>query len=264
MAEILQAKPVLILLVSVVLYFLVRNFVMTGLAWVLASVPRWSQNHRAYRVAYFQGQHQNEFMASLRSLIVDALLFVGFLQIPAVKFNPPTAIGFLLTYSLLFVFYEFWFYFTHRALHHPKLYFIHKQHHVAKVTSPFSALSFSVLERGIHFIGAFALPAWAASYWGFVCFEGVIAYTFVNFALNLLGHSNIEIYGPQFTNKFLSRIVAGTTFHSMHHARFNGHYGLFTSFLDRFFNTYFQDYPEVQKRAAMGQGLTKISERVVS
>src|SRR5690606_5712092 len=42
------------------------------------------------------------------------------------------------------------------------------------------------------------------------------------------------------------------TFHAMHHARYTGHYGLFTTVLDRVLGTAWDDTPEVQARAARG------------
>src|SRR2546427_5937141 len=47
---------------------------------------------------------------------------------------------------------------------------------------------------------------------------------------------------------------------SMHHARYTGHYGLFTTMLDRALGTYWDDYPEVHARAARGEGLHQRSE----
>jgi hypothetical protein len=41
----------------------------------------------------------------------------------------------------------------------------------------------------------------------------------------------------------------------MHHARYNGHFGLFTQVLDRVCHTVWRDYEKVQERAAHGQGL---------
>jgi sterol desaturase/sphingolipid hydroxylase (fatty acid hydroxylase superfamily) len=51
-------------------------------------------------------------------------------------------------------------------------------------------------------------------------------------------------------------------FHARHHARYQGHYGLFTVVLDRWFGTAFQDYPRVHALAREGQGLVRLGERL--
>ncbi|HWJ25042.1 MAG TPA: sterol desaturase family protein, partial [Flavisolibacter sp.] len=53
------------------------------------------------------------------------------------------------------------------------------------------------------------------------------------------------------------------TYHAMHHARYVKNYGLITSTLDRLFNTMWEDYDQVQSRAASEQPLNKLSERMV-
>ena len=65
----------------------------------------------------------------------------------------------VLTFAVMFVWFEIWFYVTHRLMHTRALYFIHKQHHVAKVTDPLAALSFSLAERAILITGALGFAA---------------------------------------------------------------------------------------------------------
>lgn len=261
MTEFAAANSFWLVLLAMAIYFLFRNSLITALTWLFVLKLMWSKKRRIYDVPFSPNQLKKEFYANIQSLLIDAAVFTAFMQIPWIHFNKNSSVNFFLTFSLLFVFFEAWFYFTHRLMHHPKVYFIHKQHHIAKVTSPFSAMSFSAAERFIHIIGAFIIPALLARYASFICFEGVLAYTFINYVFNILGHSNIELYSPSYPQSPLGKIGTGTAFHSLHHARYNGHYGLFTSVLDRWLKTYFIDYPEVQKRAATGHALSKLGER---
>ena len=51
------------------------------------------------------------------------------------------------------------------------------------------------------------------------------------------------------------------TFHGMHHARFNGNYGLFTRIPDRLFGTEWADYPALHARVAASGPLPSLATR---
>jgi Delta7-sterol 5-desaturase len=53
----------------------------------------------------------------------------------------------ILTFVIILLVDNAWFYFVHRLLHHPKLYkYIHAKHHKSIDTTPFTSLSFHWLE----------------------------------------------------------------------------------------------------------------------
>src|SRR5690606_3748048 len=172
--------------------------------------------------------------------------------------TPARTVG---SFLALATWFEIWFYATHRAMHHRRLYWLHAQHHVAKVTHPLTSLSFDVLERGVLIIGALGFIA-VVSRLVPLSAPGIAAYFLVNYALNVWAHLNVELMPASYGRSRLSRVFISTPFHAMHHARYTGHYGLFTTVLDRVLGTAWDDTPEVQARAARGQGLTTMGERV--
>jgi Delta7-sterol 5-desaturase len=96
-----------------------------------------------------------------------------------------------------------WFYFTHRLMHHPKLY------------------------RYVH-----AMPTYLPVL-GLVQVYGLFE--------NIKGHLGYEFF-PSWWNKSWLRFMTSSTHHNMHHHKFNGNYGIHFRFWDKLFSTEFKDY----------------------
>jgi len=190
-------------------------------------------------------------------VIVFFTLMLGIIQLAANPGWPLIIFSFLAAFLLA----EVWFYASHRLLHDRRLYWIHRQHHVAKVTDPVTALSFSVLERAIFVTGLIGLLV-LVSLLVPLARPGILGYAFLAYIANVIGHSNVEIVPRWIVKSRLGGLFYTPSYHSMHHARFHGHYGLYTTVLDRVFGTYFKDYPAVYERAAAGNGLTRLNETI--
>ena len=173
----------------------------------------------------------------------------------------PSLLDTAATFTCMFVFFEFWFYFTHRLYHRKEFYFVHAQHHLSQVTSAWTAFSFSILERSSLNLGAFGF---AIIYSHLLPFSvvGFFLYCLCSNLLNVLLHSNIEMFPAGFAKIPYLNWIFTPTFHALHHARFKQHYGLFTTIPDRMFNTLWPDYAQVQDRAARGKGLTSFREKI--
>lgn len=61
--------------------------------------------------------------------------------------------------------------------------------------------------------------------------------------------------------KPVGKIINTPTYHALHHARYKGHYGLFTPYLDMMFGTYFKDYEIVHWHLSNGHGLKTLGQR---
>ena len=59
-----------------------------------------------------------------------------------------------LIFSLVFliIFHDFYFYITHKIIHHKKFFFIHKRHHLSINPTPWAAFSFGPIEAVIQII----------------------------------------------------------------------------------------------------------------
>jgi sterol desaturase/sphingolipid hydroxylase (fatty acid hydroxylase superfamily) len=209
--------------------------------------------------AQLKDELENSFLTSpLHAVLIWLAVYSGFL-----KDHQTTWINFLYTFAIVFVWTEIWHYFSHRAMHTKALLWIHREHHKSKVTNPLSSVSFSFLEKLIFSVGII-IPIAALSTFMPISFYGLYAYYIFYFITNVLGHSNMEIRDAEYAKTWIGKVLNTPTFHAMHHARYVKNYGLITSTLDRFFNTMWEDYEQVQSRAATAQPLSKLSERLIA
>ena len=65
--------------------------------------------------------------------------------------------------------------------------------------------------------------------------------------VNSFSHANFELKSEHY-NRFLGKILTSTTYHSLHHSRYTGNYGLGTRVLDRIFKTEWPDYESAYDR----------------
>lgn len=240
-------------------YVLLRAIILEGGLYLLITYNAWAKRKRVYRVPFSRGQFKSELKATVWNIIFDGLFIAVLVQV----FPPNQQLNnYWTAFIFSFVWIEIWFYVTHYLFHTKPLYFIHRQHHVATVTSPFTAMSFSLLERAILLFGAVGVIALVSAYvWPLAPF-GIALALVINYLLNLFAHSNLEVIPPSFVKlPIIGRIFNAPTYHAMHHARYKGNYGLYTPFLDWIFKTQFEDYLQVQEAAYQGNGPTVIHQR---
>lgn len=243
---------------------MIRSLIVVGAAFAWYNASSFAQRRRVYRLAYAEGQIGSELQAAVTVIAFDALVFSTVRHFGLIQYaQEPSALLFAGSFLLVFLFTEIWFYVTHRAMHHKALFWIHRQHHTAKVTDPLTSLSFSIIERAILIGGILALSAMVSLAIP-LSMGGLIAVGLSNYVLNVLGHSNVEFMPVWFAKSRIGRFFITPSYHAMHHARFRGHYGLFTTVLDSWFATRFEDYEQVYDRAREGRGLDRLGERVES
>lgn len=125
-----------------------------------------------------------------------------------------------------------WFYWLHRSMHHPKLYkYVHALHHKSLDVNPFTSNSF-------HIIEALALTLWVLPLILFMpvsmaAFGVVQALGLFN---NLKSHLGYELF-PAFFQKAPFNMLVTATNHSLHHTQYNGNYGLYFRFWDKWCDT---------------------------
>jgi sterol desaturase/sphingolipid hydroxylase (fatty acid hydroxylase superfamily) len=137
---------------------------------------------------------------------------------------------------------------------HGKLLFpIHARHHSVIVPDSGTFLMFSVWERAGHGLISIG-TATLVSRWHPLPLEGRVAYALIFLLGDLIGHLNVELMPAGFSRSVLGKLFFTPTYHALHHLRFKGHYGLYSPVMDVLFGTYFDDYPDLQARAAQGHG----------
>ena len=152
--------------------------------------------------------------------------------------NEHGTIYYVFTFLWMFALHDTWFYFVHRAMHHPVLFkHVHLIHHRSTNPTPLTAYAFhpleAFLEAIIVILIAFTLP---------VHVSAIIFYGLFQIVYNAYGHSGFEILPKGFHKSWFGKWVNTSTAHNLHHHKFNGNYGLYTLFWDRLFGTVRDDY----------------------
>lgn len=156
-------------------------------------------------------------------------------------FNPWDKFGsvyYFLTFPLMLLIHDAYFYWMHRLMHQPKLFrYIHRVHHLSTNPSPWTAYAFhpleAIIEAGIIPVIAFTLP---------VNFSAFALFLLFQFLYNVYGHLGYELFPARFNKTWIGRWVNTGTAHNQHHQFFHGNYGLYTLIWDRMFGTLRKDY----------------------
>ncbi len=212
-----------------------------------------------YTTKATQSQILREIKNSLLTTPVHAILLLAFVLSGWLK-TQETIISFIYTLVIVFLWTEVWHYSSHIAMHTRFLHFIHREHHKSMITNPWTSISFSLTEKFIFSLGILGFAALVSQIVP-MSFYGISAYYLLYFYTNTLGHSNFEIREPDYYNTRLGKVFNTPSYHALHHARYIKNYGLLTPWLDKLFNTYWDDYIEVQTRAANNLPMTRINER---
>ncbi len=145
----------------------------------------------------------------------------------------------LISFFVLLLIDDTWFYWTHRLLHSPKIYkHIHKEHHKSIDVNPFTSMSFHVIEAII--LTFWILPV---SFIFPIYVPTLILLQLWGLFDNVKAHLGYEFY-PSWWNKSVLKFMTSSTHHNMHHSQFNGNYGLHFRFWDKLLGTEFKDYEE--------------------
>jgi sterol desaturase/sphingolipid hydroxylase (fatty acid hydroxylase superfamily) len=153
--------------------------------------------------------------------------------------SSPAVVGLWFLAGLLFN--DGWFYAWHRLLHHPRLFrHVHAIHHRSVDVNPFTSYSFHVVEAAL--LGAWILPAAILLP---IPLGSIAALQIVGLANNVMAHLGYEFLPAWILKIPLLRWTNTATFHSLHHTRSKGNFGLHTRLWDRVFGTEIADYERV-------------------
>jgi Delta7-sterol 5-desaturase len=143
----------------------------------------------------------------------------------------------LLGVPALLLLNDTWFYWVHRFLHHPSVYrFVHVEHHRSIVVNPFTSYSFHALEPVLLTLWvipvAFIFPIYAPVL-GLVQVYGIYE--------NIKSHLGYELF-PKWFHRSPLRVLTTSTYHALHHTKYQGNYGLHFRFWDRLMGTELPQY----------------------
>ena len=227
--------------------------------WYLAGARNWSIAARTiYDLPISREQIRRELRNSLHApmhaVLLAPFLYFGF-------FANTTWLSLVLSLVLATVWAEIWHYTSHRAFHLEWLHWIHKEHHKSHLNSWLTAISFSFSEKLIFDAGFLGVLA-ALDLWVSLNFAGIAAWYIGYLMINSFSHANFELKSAGYT-RLVGKVLTTTTYHSLHHSRYTGNYGLGTRVLDRVFKTEWEDYEPLYRQITKEKRpLKKLSERV--
>jgi lathosterol oxidase len=216
---------------------------------------------RVYAIAATDEQLRRERNNALFTTPIHPGMMALAMITGVMRIAPESWLPILATFAVTFVWAEVYHYLLHRAIHWRSLHFIHREHHLSRVTNAWTSISFSFYEEfffALGMMGFLSLISWISP----VSMYGVVGYYLLYFFTNTIGHANVEINAPRYMETFFGGIFTTSAYHAMHHARYVKNYGLLTRMMDRLFDSEWDDTSAVQTRAALGQPLTSLRERL--
>lgn len=140
--------------------------------------------------------------------------------------------------ALTLLVHDTYFYWAHRAMHHPRLFpLFHKVHHLSTNPSPWAAMAFhpleAVVEFGIVALVPFLYPIHPLA---------IGLFLLIMMIYNVYGHLGYELYPKGFASSLIGRWINTSVNHNQHHQYFKGNYGLYFLWWDRWMGTLRSDY----------------------
>jgi sterol desaturase/sphingolipid hydroxylase (fatty acid hydroxylase superfamily) len=215
--------------VSLVLFVLLRRF----------SATHRIQSRRARACDY-----RREILYSLLTTAVYATVALATVRLEQAGYlhyygtGAGYPIGYtLLSLPLLLVLHDAYFYWVHRAMHHPWLFRrFHLVHHRSHTPTPWAAYAFA---PGEAFLMALFVPlaAWLIPVHHAVLF----LFLAIMIVRNAMGHAGVEFHPKSWVDGPFDCLTS-VVHHDLHHQRARGNYGLYFTWWDRWMGTEFADY----------------------
>ncbi|GAB3823381.1 sterol desaturase family protein [Pontibacter rugosus] len=230
-----------------------RYVVIAGLAFLLFYIlmPKKFSQRKIQALLPKQQDYVREVGYSFFTFFVFALigvLLASSAVLPHTQiYTEVSAFGwpyFFLSVVLALVVHDTYFYWTHRMMHHPKLFkLFHLTHHKSTNPSPWAAFSFSpleaVVEASVILVIAFLIPIHPLA---------IALFLLLMTIYNVYGHLGYEIYPKWLVNSSVGKWLNTSTNHNMHHKYFKGNYGLYFRFWDEWLHTTHPNYDKTLEK----------------
>lgn len=228
--------------------YLVGATAVAALVWLLDRTAWRSRRIQARRAT--PGDVRRELLLSLRSVLIFGT--VGAFTVWAIRNGwfprvdgAMSPAGSTLLLAAMILAHDAYFYWTHRAMHHPRLFrSFHRLHHRSVTPTPFAAYAFAVPEALV--MVAF-MPLWLA----LVATPDIVTFVFmiVQVLRNVMGHAGMELHARGWADHPVLKWVSTTTHHDLHHSGgFNGNFGFYFTFWDKLMGTELPHYVEVYRQ----------------
>ena len=202
------------------------------------------------RIQRRKGEHRiaKDIKSSVVELIVStAVLSLGLAarDMGWVVMTPLSGvIATVVSFGLLLLAYDAWFYWTHRLLHVKFMYRFHAPHHAAVAPTAWSNDAGSsvdtIIAQGFFALACVLTPAPLVAIFAHRVFDQVTG---------MIGHCGFEHFADRTMRHPFPLIT--TIYHDQHHSSFNYNYANYFSWWDRWFGTIHPQYDQlVESREA--------------
>ncbi|HLP52023.1 MAG TPA: sterol desaturase family protein [Chitinophagales bacterium] len=226
-----------------------RYFIFAGIPFLLLYVLLKSKAvHYKIQQKFPESKHiQREISYSLLSMFIFGLfgttVYVlakhGYTKIYT-DIHAHSMAYFFFSIVAFIVAHDTYFYWSHRLMHHKKIYpYVHLVHHKSHNPTPWATFAFhpteAVMQVLILPIMVFAIPLHPLA---------IFAWSMYQLVLNVGGHTGYEIFRSGFTKRKHTFWSNTATHHNMHHKYVTCNYGLYFNVWDQLMGTNHQRYHE--------------------
>jgi len=190
--------------------------------------------------------HLEVFNSALSVILYNGVQLVARIFVLAFGYvvtlnNPLPLWEVVLSFPLVLIVHDAYFYWTHRWMHHPALFrFFHWEHHKSAAPTVFTAYSFAIPEAIVQgLFGVFYVALFPAT------FATLIFFQFIEILHNLMIHSGVDVLPRTLVVSKRWGWLAGAAHHDLHHRTSRGNFGLYTRFWDRVFKTEHPDFVRI-------------------
>ncbi len=242
-----------------------RYLLFAGVAWLLGYVlfaRRWWPRKIIERMPGSAEVWREVRYSALTLLIFGA---VGTLTIEAWQHGHTQlyrGIGrhgwpwFFTSILLCIILHDTYFYWTHRLMHHRRLFrWFHRAHHLSTNPSPWASYAFSPLEAvvqaGIFPLAVTLIPMHPLAFAIFMVWQ---------ISFNVLGHTGYEVHPRWLMDSWWGAVINTPTNHIMHHEKMRGNYGLYFNLWDRIMGTNHPEYEQRFRKVTAGKAAASTVE----
>ncbi|TDU71352.1 sterol desaturase/sphingolipid hydroxylase (fatty acid hydroxylase superfamily) [Prosthecobacter fusiformis] len=224
-----------------------RYLLFAGIAWLLGYVLFKRQWFHRKIVAKFPKSSEvwREIGYSALSMLIFGLVGAatfyayrqGWTQMYG-KVGKYGMVWFWASIGCAIVIHDAWFYWTHRLMHHRRLFrWFHRVHHLSHNPTPWAAYAFSPLEALVQALIfpllTVIMPIHGLAFGLFMMWQ---------ISFNIVGHMGYEFHPRWLMQSPLRYIINTPTNHIMHHEKMRGNYGLYFNWWDRLMGTNHEEY----------------------
>ncbi len=220
----------------------IRYFLVAGAAWLLGYLVfrrRWWHRKIIAR-APLGADIRRELAYSLLTLVIFGAVGAatvlawkaGYTQMyfRIEKYGWP---WFFASIALTIVLHDAYFYWTHRLMHHRRIFrLFHRAHHLSTNPTPWAAYAFdpleAVVQASIFPLAVTVMPIHPLAFFVFMVWQIIF---------NVAGHTGYEFHPRWLLDSWLGKVLNTPTNHIMHHEHFRGNFGLYFNFWDRLMGT---------------------------